>query len=128
MDIQKHIDYWLDSADRDIKVAEDLFRIGYFNYSLFIGHLALERILKGLYTKRFNSVPPKTHNLVFLLEKIELKISNEVKQFLLEANAFNIETRYSDYKSDFYKKCTKEFASENLAKIKDIYEWIKKQI
>lgn len=128
MDIQKHIDYWSKSADRDLKVADDLFNIGYYNYCLFLGHLALEKVLKGLYTKTLNSIPPKTHNLIFLAEKTDLRLSEEYSDFLLEANAFNIETRYSDYKSDFYKKCTKEFAAENLTKLKEVYFWIKKEL
>ena len=43
-------------------------------------------------------------------------------------NDFNIEVRYPEYKNEFYKLCTKEFAKENVNKIKELYRWIKSQI
>jgi HEPN domain-containing protein len=127
MDIQKHINYWFSSAENDLKAADSMFENEHFNYCLFIGHLVLEKALKGVYVKKLELIPPKTHNLVYLADKINLNISEGQKKFLFEANAFNIETRYSDYKSDFYKRCTKEFAEENFSKIKEMYQWIKEQ-
>jgi HEPN domain-containing protein len=127
MDIQKHINHWFNSAESDLKAADSMFNNEHYNYCLFIGHLVLEKALKGVYVKTLESIPPKTHNLVYLADKINLNISEEQKRFLFEANAFNIETRYSDYKSDFYKKCTKEFALENFNKIREMYKWIKEQ-
>lgn len=55
-------------------------------------------------------------------------MNDETEEFLSKVNDFNIETRYPDYKSNFYKICTKEFAETNLKKILNIFEWIKKQI
>ncbi|RPI16773.1 MAG: HEPN domain-containing protein [Ignavibacteriae bacterium] len=128
MDIQKHINHWFEGAESDLIAAEIMFNNGHYNYCLFIGHLVLEKALKGVYVKVLKAVPPKTHNLVFLANKINLKITKEQEKFLFEVNAFNIETRYSDYKTDFYKKCTKEFAHENFENIKVIYKWIKEQL
>jgi hypothetical protein len=48
--------------------------------------------------------------------------------FLLEVNEFNLETRYPDFKLDFYKKCTKQFSSDYILKIKEIYKCIAGQI
>ena len=39
-------------------------------------------------------------------------------------NEFNIETRYPDYKNDFYKKCTKEFVEIELRRIEKLRKWI----
>jgi len=128
MDTQKHVDYWLKGAEDNLKAAEDMFKNGHYDWCLFIGHLILEKVLKAYYVKIVNSTPPKTHNLAFLAEEAKLKITKEQGSFLFDVNTFNIETRYSDYKSDFYQKCTKEFVSENFTKIKEMYEWIKKQI
>jgi hypothetical protein len=39
-------------------------------------------------------------------------------------NDFNIQTRYPDYKLEFYKQCDTEFTAEYLSKIKGIYSWL----
>ena len=41
---------------------------------------------------------------------------------------FNIETRYEDYKRDFYHKCTKDFAEKNILMIKGIRTWLLEKI
>jgi hypothetical protein len=38
---------------------------------------------------------------------------------------FNIRARYDDYKREFYKLCTREYAIEWIDKIKTIRTWIK---
>lgn len=63
-----------------------------------------------------------------LSEESHLKIDNNKKIILDKINDFNIEVRYPDYKNEFYKTCTKEFAEENLKEIKELYQWLKSQI
>jgi HEPN domain-containing protein len=52
-------------------------------------------------------------------------LDDEKKLFFDEVNDFNIEIRYPEYKQEFYKTCTKEFAEEYFTKIKEYFEWIK---
>jgi len=47
----KHIDYWLNSADHDLEVAETLFQNEKYDWCLFIAHLVLEKTLKAFYVK-----------------------------------------------------------------------------
>lgn len=48
-------------------------------WSLFLGHLVIEKLLKGLYAKNNEKKPYtiKTHNLLVLAEKCNLKLTNE---------------------------------------------------
>lgn len=69
--------------------------------------------------------PPRTHDLLKLAEKSNLQLTEEYEKFLLIVNTFNIEARYPDEKMSFHKLCTKEFTEPNIAKIKEIYEWLK---
>ena len=57
-------------------------------------------------------------------EKTTIPLTEEVKLFLDEVNDFNLEVRYPEYKKEFYKTCTKEFAEEYFKK-KEHYKWIK---
>lgn len=96
---------------------------------MFIGHLVLEKTLKAIfvYTNE-NKIPPKIHNLVKLAEVSSLNLTDEQKVFLDEVNDFNLETRYPDYKLEYYNNCTKEFTDKYLIKIKEYHKWLKSQI
>jgi hypothetical protein len=41
-----------------------------------------------------------------LAEKAELEVSDEMKEQLVTITAFNINSRYDDYKMSFKKQCT----------------------
>jgi HEPN domain-containing protein len=126
MKVDDHIKYWLNSADHDLDTAESLFSAGKYDWCLFLGHLVLEKGLKAFYVKdNKNRMPPKTHNLVKLAEKTTIPMTAELKLFLDEVNDFNLEVRYPEYKQEFYKTCTKEFAKNYINKIKEHYKWIK---
>lgn len=126
---EEHIKYWLDSAEHDLETLDVLYETGKYDWSLFIGHLVLEKLLKAIFVKNNdNKIPPKLHNLVRLAEESHLMIDNNKKIILDKINDFNIEVRYPDYKNEFYKTCTKEFAEEYLKEIKELYQWLKSQI
>ena len=57
-----------------------------------------------------------------------MPLNMDKKVFLDEVNDFNIETRYPEYKQEFYKICTMEYAEEYFEKIKGQYRWIKSLI
>ena len=44
--------YWIKSSDRDYQAMIHLFEKGHYTWSLFIGHLVLEKLLKALYTQK----------------------------------------------------------------------------
>jgi HEPN domain-containing protein len=125
---KKHIEYWLDSADHDLDVAETLFQNGKYDWCLFVGHLVIEKTLKAFYVRDNQQSPPKIHNLPRLAAKTMLPLSEEQKTFLADINDFNLEARYPDQKLQFYTLCTKEFASENFSKIKEFYQWLLSQM
>ncbi|MBI3582322.1 MAG: HEPN domain-containing protein [Nitrospinae bacterium] len=124
MDIKQQITFWLKSAAHDLEVAETLIKNQKYDWCLFIGHLVLEKVLKAFYLRDKEEQPPKIYNLVKLAENTTLNLSNEQKQLLGEINRFNIEVRYTDYKNDFYKLCTREFTEEYFKKIEEMYQWL----
>jgi len=128
MDKKKAIKYWLKSSADDWQVAEHLFENKDYSYALFFGHLTIEKILKALYVDKHETVPPYTHSLGFLAEKISLELTVEQTTLFNIISRFNIEARYSDYKFDFKKQCTKAYTNKYLAEIKEIKEWLLNQI
>jgi len=129
MEKQDYIKYWVETSEADLASMESVFIAGRYDWSLFIGHLALEKILKAAWIKNNESnIPTRTHILLKISEEAKLEFKEEEILILNRVTNFNLETRYPDYKMEFLKGCTKEFAEENIKKIKGIYECIKEKI
>ena len=67
------IRYWVSSSDKDMKVMSSLFKNGHYGWSLFLGHLVLEKLLKAIYVKNVDVSIPFTHDLAKLSEKAKIK-------------------------------------------------------
>ena len=127
-DKNKLIKYWSDSSDDDFETMVTMFDNKKFNWSLFVGHLMIEKLLKALYVKTNNNYPPFIHNLLRLAEKCDLELSDDQRLFLATVTAFNINARYDDYKMSFQQKCTPEFTATWIENLKNNRQWIKKLI
>ena len=125
MTINEQIEYWVSTAEHDLPVAESLFEKGHYVWCLFIGHLILEKIIKAHFVKDTEQTPPKIHDLVKLVNRTKLQLTQEQLEFFLRVNNFNLENRYPDYKQNLYKTLTKNYSEENFNKIKEIYFWLK---
>lgn len=126
---QDYVNYWVKTSADDLSSMESIFGAGNNDWALFIGHLCLEKILKALWVKNNETdFPPRTHNLKKLADEAKFSMGEGDSIKLLEINDFNIEARYPDYKSDFYKKCSKEFTIAYITQIKELYQCILSQI
>lgn len=128
IDINKVSQYWLKTAKNDFKVMEDLFNKRHYTYSLFFGHLVIEKTLKAYYLIKNEKHAPLTHQLIVLAEKSFMPLQETDKEFLEIVTRFNIEARYPDQKMGFYKLCNKKFTEENLTKIRKLYKWLLREI
>ncbi len=125
---EKIINHWVESSDIDYETMLSLFESNHYNWTLFIGHLLIEKLLKAYYVKINNEHPPLIHNLLRLIQKSKIKLNTEQEDFFAEVTKFNINVRYDDYKLTFYKKCTKEYTELWFNKIKDYRLWIKTEL
>lgn len=73
------VEYWLKSSEEDYKVMKYLYTGKKNSYSLFFGHLVIEKLLKALYAKNNegNHCTVKSHNLLLLAEKCNLNLTDE---------------------------------------------------
>jgi len=77
---------------------KDLFEKEDFHGSLFMAHLVIEKLLKGIYIKVNNAQPPFIHNLSRIIQKIDIEISEEKLDILDTITTSNIRARYNDCK------------------------------
>ncbi len=128
MDRESLVAYWVDSSDRDFQAMQHLFEKGDYSWTLFIGHLVIEKLLKAHYVKKIDMHPPFVHDLLRLTRKSNLKMSESQEDMLDTLSTFNIRARYDDYKLEFYKMCTEEFTTKWVKNIIGLREWIKTQL
>ena len=120
-------EWWL-QADYDYETAEVLFNTGRYIYCVFFCHLAVEKVLKGIWEEKFKSIPPNPHDLVYLAKKLELNLPNELREFLTFLNRLSVPTRYPETLKGLLDLLNKFQTYQILTKTQEILEWIKKNI
>jgi len=118
---------WLKQADYDTDTAEFMCAGGRYFYAVFMCHLAVEKTLKALYQQKLQETPPKTHNLVYLLNRIGLRPDQDKSRVIARLNEANIATRYPDDIDKLQSDYSQEIAARILAQTKEILKWIKAQ-
>lgn len=117
---------WLRQADYDMDTAEYMYAGGRYMYTVFMCHLAVEKALKGIYQKKLESVPPRTHNLLYLIEKTQVQPPAGMQKTVIFLNRLSIPTRYPDDLQRMMKDYTQEKAGEIFEKSKEVLRWLKK--
>jgi HEPN domain-containing protein len=84
--------------------------------------------LKGLYQKKLEIVPPKVHNLIFLIEKIGLELPTVLCDWVFAINRVSIPTRYPENLVKLQKDFDKERTKEILEQSKEVLQWLKAQL
>ena len=128
IDIEKITSYWIARSDSDFDTMINLMNSKDYHWALFVGNLVIERLLKAYLVRKTKTHAPFTHDLRRLAKLTELQMDDEQVKWLDTISTFNLNARYDDYKQDFYKKCTFDFANTWVSKIKTLREWIKTKL
>ena len=127
-DAKKVTDFWLTEAEEALHVAENLVDSKDYSYALFFGHLAIEKLLKGMYAHTLKAHAPPIHNLVGLAAQLNLKLSQTKINALARITTFNIQARYPDFKRAFRAKCTPTYTNRQMKVIQGIFKWLRSQL
>ena len=119
---------WRKQADYDIKTAEIMFDNKRYFYAVFMCHLSIEKALKGIYLDRLKEIPPKTHNLVYLVEKIKLLLPENLYDSVFALNRVSVPTRYPDDIQRMLKDYNEERTKKVIESGKEVLQWLKKQL
>ena len=128
LNIDKVINYWKDSSDRDFQTMSNLLNSGDYNWAMFLGHLVIEKLLKAIYVKVNKKHAVHGHDLLRLSSGLGLELDQVKEEIFDRLTTFNLNARYDSYKQDFYQLCTKQFAIEWSSKIEELREWLLSQL
>ncbi len=94
--VRKDTTNWIALADYDIETARHMLATGRYLYVIFLCHLAPEKLLKAHVAEVTQTVPIKTHDLIYLVKKCELELPENHLDFIGKINTASIPTRYPD--------------------------------
>ena len=126
--MEKQTKEWLRQSDYDMDTADYMYAGGRYIYAVFMCHLSIEKALKGFFYERRREIPPKTHNLIYLLNQIEIKPSDKPGKFIVKLSEASIPIRYPDDLSNLQKTYTKKIVHDILAEGKEFTQWIKQKL
>ncbi|MBI5236299.1 MAG: HEPN domain-containing protein, partial [Deltaproteobacteria bacterium] len=98
----------------DLTVVNAPFKAKKYPYALFMGHLALEKLIKAVVVKHTKAHAPFSHSLPYLAERSGLKIPESLLVKLREFMEFHLEARYPDANKEFYGKCNRVYTAARL--------------
>lgn len=128
IDLDKTYNHWINTSDKDALTMIHLYNSKDYHWSLFIGHIVIERLLKACVVKRTLNHAPFTHDLTKLAKVSGVEFSEEHLDWLDAISTFNMNARYDSYKEAFYRKCTHGYTTEWIDKIKILQSWIKEKL
>lgn len=124
----KPLEEWFKQADYDLETAKAMFKTKRYIYTVFMCHLSIEKALKGLYANTFKKDPPKIHDLIYLLKKIDLELPYHNQDFLKILNELSIPTRYPDELEKLLKAYREEETRKLLNQTKELLLWLKEKL
>lgn len=123
--VRKDTSNWIALADYDIETANHMLSTGRYLYVVFLCHLALEKLLKAHVAEVTQTVPIKTHDLIYLVKKSGLDVPENYLDFIGKINTASIPTRYPDDLQRALKEYPKSVAKDYLTQTTELQEWLK---
>lgn len=125
IDLQKQIDYWINEAEDNIKSADILIQKDRSLHGLFFCHLVIEKAMKAHVVKETKEIPPRTHNLILLSERANLRVDDSNEILLGILMKYQLQSRYPDYDPIIPSK---EKAQIYLDQTKELLQWLKEKL
>jgi len=121
----EHIDFWVSQAENDWDAVNTLFFGKNYLQSLFFAHLVIEKLCKALWIKHnIENIPPRTHNLNYLLSFTPIKLNDDKSEFILTLNRFQLEGRYPEYLTKLHNICNEPFTKSIINTTNELRLWL----
>lgn len=123
--IRKDTRNWIALAEYDLETAVHMLKTGRYLYVVFLCHLALEKMLKAHATEVSQSIPAKTHDLIYFVKKSGLEMPQAHLEFVGKINTASIPTRYPEDLQRTISDYPESVAKDYLRQTQVIILWLK---
>jgi HEPN domain-containing protein len=120
----EHIEFWVNQAKNDWDAVNTLFFGKNYLQSLFFAHLVIEKLCKAWIKHNTGNVPPRTHNLNYILSFTPIELNEEKSEFLLTLNRFQLEGRYPEYLTQLHNICNESFTKSLIETTNELRLWL----
>ncbi len=122
--------YWVDISTYDYETAKSMLDAGRYLYVGFMCHQAIEKILKAYWQKNREQVPPRTHNLLYLVTETGLKslLSESQLDFIDELDPLNVASRYPEHTAALSERFNRKDSESVYVKTGELFQWIKQKL
>lgn len=118
---------WWEQAQEDLATARATIEASRFYAAAFFCQQAVEKSLKALWIERFRELPPKTHDLTVLAERLGLPA--EFSTALKDINPAYATARYPDAANGLPARAfNDEIARRDLLGAERIMKWCEKEL
>ena len=124
--MRKDTQNWISLAEYDLETAEHMLSTKRFLYVVFLCHLALEKMLKAHVTEVTQTIPVKTHDLIYLVKKCNLELSQKHLEFIGKINTASIPTRYPEDLQRALADYPESVARIYLKQTTEVLQWLKR--
>ena len=121
----KNAEEWFLQSDYDLATARVMRTSGRNFYAVFMCHMAVEKALKAVLFSNKNEVPPKTHNLLWLLKNTGLRPPENVGEFISKLSEANTATRYPYELEQLVRLYNDTVTDDIIKRTEEALAWIK---
>jgi HEPN domain-containing protein len=123
-------EYWYKESFESYDTAKVLSANKKYLESAFFCHLSIEKMLKAHIAKKTGELPPKSHNLLYLIEQTDLKVSlnDDQLDFFSNLTLYQLEGRYPGDRTLLYKQTTVTEFEQILKRTGVELKWLKQML
>ena len=123
--MRKDTENLITSSEYDLQTAASMFESGRYIYVVFMCHISTEKMLKAIVAEATQNIPPKTHNLIYLIKLGEVNLPSDLFEFVAKLNNASIITRYPEDFRKLLEVFPQDIAKEYLMTTQRVIEWLK---
>lgn len=123
--MRKDAKNFIRSSEYDLETANFMLNTGRYIYVIFMCHLSLEKLLKAFVSETNQSIPPKSHNLIYLIKIGNIQLPKKYLDFVAKINNASIVTRYPEDFSRVLDAYPENVARKYLSITKEIHKCLK---
>ncbi len=116
---------WISMSEYDLETARHMLATGRYIYVVFMCHLALEKMLKAHVTEATQSVPAKSHDLIYLIKKSGINLPQPHLEFIGKINNASIPTRYPDDLQRMLREYPESVVRDYLRQTEEVLQWLR---
>ena len=119
---------WINLAEYDLETAKAMLDTGRYLYVTFMSQQAIEKTLKAIFVSKKGEIPPRTHNLLYLIDILQLTVSDDDKNICAQLNQFYLGHRYPGSIMDLVKAIDQQKAGFYFERAKELMGCLKQNI